>query len=182
MSRIEVLLCAGTACLSSGAREVKAALLEALAEEGLTGEVRIVETGCMGPCELGPIMLVYPEGIHYIRVKPADVREIVTEHFLKGRPVRRLLWAGELPESKEIPFFSRQLKVVLANCGRIDPEDIEEYIAVGGYEALSRVLTEMSPEDVIGEVKRSGLRGRGGASPPGSSGSLCERPLEVKST
>ena len=166
MSRIEVLLCAGTACLSSGAREVKAALLEALAEEGLTGEVRIVETGCMGPCELGPIMLVYPEGIYYVRVKPADVREIVTEHFLKGRPVRRLLWAGELPESKEIPFFSRQLKVVLANCGRIDPEDIEEYIAVGGYEALSRVLTEMSPEDVIGEVKRSGLRGRGGAGFP----------------
>ena len=166
MSRIEVLLCAGTACLSSGAREVKAALLEALAEEGLTGEVRIVETGCMGPCELGPIMLVYPEGIYYVRVKPADVREIVREHFLKGRPVRRLLWAGELPESKEIPFFSRQLKVVLANCGRIDPEDIEEYIAVGGYEALSRVLTEMSPEDVIGEVKRSGLRGRGGAGFP----------------
>ncbi|MCD6540316.1 NADH-quinone oxidoreductase subunit NuoF [Candidatus Bipolaricaulota bacterium] len=166
MSRIEVLLCAGTACLSSGAREVKAALLEALAEEGLTGEVRIVETGCMGPCELGPIMLVYPEGIYYIRVKPADVREIVREHFLKGRPVRRLLWAGELPESKEIPFFSRQLKVVLANCGRIDPEDIEEYIAVGGYEALSRVLTEMSPEDVIEEIKRSGLRGRGGAGFP----------------
>ncbi|MGY4707841.1 NADH-quinone oxidoreductase subunit NuoF [Candidatus Bipolaricaulota sp. J31] len=166
MSRIEVLLCAGTACLSSGAKEVKAALLEALAEEGLVGEVRVVETGCMGPCELGPIMLVYPEGTFYIRVKPADVREIVTEHFLKGRPVKRLLWAEAPQGPEEIPFFSRQLKVVLGNCGHIDPEDIEEYIAVGGYEALAKALTRMSPEEVIAELKRSGLRGRGGAGFP----------------
>jgi len=165
MRRLEVLLCAGTACLSSGSRAVRQALIEALSAHGLTQEVRVVETGCMGPCELGPVLLVYPEGTFYVRVKPEDAEEIVVEHFLKGRPVRRLLWAGEAPPLKELDFFARQKKVVLANCGMIDPEEIDEYIAVGGYEGLIRAL-ERSPEEVIEEVKRAGLRGRGGAGFP----------------
>ena len=165
MKRLEVLLCAGTACLSSGSQAVKRALIEALSAHGLTQEVRVVETGCVGPCELGPVMLVYPEGTFYVRVKPEDAEEIVVEHFLKGRPVRRLLWAGEAPQAQELDFFARQKKVVLANCGMIDPEEIDEYIAAGGYEGLARAL-ERSPEEVIEEIKRSGLRGRGGAGFP----------------
>ncbi|MGC8962636.1 MAG: NADH-ubiquinone oxidoreductase-F iron-sulfur binding region domain-containing protein [Candidatus Bipolaricaulaceae bacterium] len=166
MRRLQVLLCSGSACQSAGALELKKALVEAIAELGLTEEVQLVETGCMGPCELGPIVLVYPEGAYYVRVKPEDAREIAEEHFLKGRPVRRLLWAGPAPEPRTIPFFARQRKVVLANCGQIDPERIEEYIAVGGYEALAKVLTQMTPEAVIAEVTRAGLRGRGGAGFP----------------
>lgn len=166
MKRLSVLLCSGSACQSSGALAVKQALVEALTAQGLMDEVQIVETGCMGPCELGPILLVYPDGVYYVRVKPADVGEIVTEHFLKGRPVRRLLWTAPAPEPRTIPFFARQKKIVLENCGQIDPERIEEYIAVGGYEALAKVLTRMTPEEVIAEITKSGLRGRGGAGFP----------------
>jgi len=166
MRRLEVLVCSGTACLSSGSEAVKRALLEAISAHGIADEVRIVETGCMGPCELGPVMLVYPEGTFYVKVRPEDAEEIVVEHFLKGRPVQRLLWAEGAPAPREIPFFARQKKVVLANCGIIDPEEIEEYIAAGGYEALGKALTEMSPDEVIEEIKRSGLRGRGGAGFP----------------
>lgn len=166
MKRIFVLLCSGSACQSSGALAVKKALVEEITNHGLTEEVQIVETGCMGPCELGPILLVYPDGVYYVRVKPKDAAEIVTEHFLKGRPVRRLLWTAPAPEPRTIPFFARQKKIVLANCGQIDPEKIEEYIGVGGYEALAKVLTEMTPEEVISEISRSGLRGRGGAGFP----------------
>lgn len=166
MKRLSVLLCSGSACQSSGALAVKQALVEALTAQGLMDEVQIVETGCMGPCELGPILLVYPDGVYYVRVKPADVGEIVTEHFLKGRPVRRLLWTAPAPEPRTIPFFARQKKIVLENCGQIDPEKIEEYIAVGGYEALAKVLTQMTPEEVIAEITKSGLRGRGGAGFP----------------
>jgi NADP-reducing hydrogenase subunit HndC len=145
---------------------VKQALLQALADHDLASEVQLVETGCMGPCELGPVLLVYPEGTFYVRVRPEDAAEIVVEHFLKGRPVRRLLWTEGAPPPREIPFFARQKKLVLVNSGVIDPEKIEEYIAVGGYEALGRALTQMTPEQVIAEVKRSGLRGRGGAGFP----------------
>jgi len=166
MKRLSVLLCSGSACQSSGALAVKQALVEALTAQGLMDEVQIVETGCMGPCELGPILLVYPDGVYYVRVKAADVGEIVTEHFLKGRPVRRLLWTAPAPEPRTIPFFARQKKIVLENCGQIDPEKIEEYIAVGGYEALAKVLTQMTPEEVIAEITKSGLRGRGGAGFP----------------
>ncbi|MBC7092584.1 SLBB domain-containing protein [Candidatus Bipolaricaulota bacterium] len=166
MRRLEVLICSGTACQSSGGLHVKRALLQALADHGLASEVQLVETGCMGPCELGPVLLVYPEGTFYVRVRPEDAAEIVVEHFLKGRPVRRLLWTEGAPPPREIPFFARQKKLVLANSGVIDPERIEEYIAVGGYEALGRALTQMTPEQVIAEVRRSGLRGRGGAGFP----------------
>ncbi|MCX7750676.1 MAG: NADH-quinone oxidoreductase subunit NuoF [Candidatus Bipolaricaulota bacterium] len=166
MRRIQVLVCSGTACQSSGGERVKKALLEATAARDLLPEVQFVETGCMGPCELGPVVLVYPEGTFYVRVRPEDAAEIVEEHFLKGRPLKRLLWAGAAPQPQEIPFFARQKKVVLANCGVIDPERIEEYIALGGYEALGRALTGMTPAEVIAQVQRSGLRGRGGAGFP----------------
>lgn len=166
MRRLEVLVCSGTACQSSGAIELKRALLQAMAHHGLDQEIQLVETGCVGPCELGPVLIVYPEGTFYVRVKAKDAEEIVTEHFLKGRPVRRLLWTAEAPSPQEIPFFARQRKVVLANCGVIDPERIEEYIAVGGYEALGKALTQMTPAEVVAEVKKSGLRGRGGAGFP----------------
>jgi len=166
MRRLDVLVCSGTACVSSGSTEVKRALAHALAEHGVVDEVRILETGCMGPCELGPVLMVYPEGTFYVRLKPSDAEEIVREHFLKGRPVRRLQWHGEAPTPAEIPFFGRQHKLVLGNCGNIDPERIEEYIASGGYEALGKALAEMTPEQVIEALKTSGLRGRGGAGFP----------------
>jgi len=166
MRRVQVLVCSGTACQSSGSTKVKQALLEALGRHDLLAEVQLVETGCMGPCELGPVLLVYPEGTFYVRVRPEDAAEIVGEHFLKGRPLRRLLWTEGAPPPQEIPFFARQKKLVLRNCGTIDPEKIEEYIGTGGYAALGKALTEMTPEAVIAEMKRSGLRGRGGAGFP----------------
>jgi NADH:ubiquinone oxidoreductase subunit F (NADH-binding)/(2Fe-2S) ferredoxin/NAD-dependent dihydropyrimidine dehydrogenase PreA subunit len=164
--RTQVLVCSGTGCQASGSVKVKQALLESLAAQDLLPEVQLVETGCIGPCELGPILLVYPEGTFYVRVRPEDATEIVSEHLLKGRPVRRLLWTEGAPQLREIPFFARQVKLVLGNCGTIDPEKVEEYIASGGYEALGKALTGMKPEAVIAEVKRSGLRGRGGAGFP----------------
>jgi len=169
--RLDVLVCSGAACISNNSQLIRKKLEEVIAKEGLQEEVAIIETGCMGPCELGPVMLVYPDGTFYIRLKEEDVEEIVREHFLKGRPVRRLLW--ETPEArkiaeekKQIPFFEKQFKIALVNCGKIDPENIEEYIATGGYEALGKVLTEMKPEEVIDEIIKSGLRGRGGAGFP----------------
>ncbi|QAA76864.1 MAG: HoxF-like protein [Candidatus Bipolaricaulis sibiricus] len=166
MRRIQVLLCSGTACQSSGSEGVRRALLEALGLHNLLDEVQIVETGCMGPCELGPVLLVYPEGTFYVRVKPEDASEIVTEHFLKGRPVRRLLWTEGAPRPTEIPFFARQVKLVLGNCGTIDPEKVDEYIAAGGYEALGKAVTSLAPHEVIAAIRESGLRGRGGAGFP----------------
>lgn len=169
--RLDVLVCSGAACVSSHSAKVREALSREIEAHDLKEEVRIVETGCMGPCELGPVLLVYPDGAFYIHVKPEDAPEIVEEHFLKGRPVKRLLW--ETPDArriiekkKQVPFFASQKKVVLKNCGRIDPENIEEYIAADGYEALGRALTEMMPEDVIKVITDSGLRGRGGAGFP----------------
>lgn len=169
--RLDVLICSGAACISNNSQLIRKKLEEILAREGIQEEVAIIETGCMGPCELGPVMLVYPDGTFYIRLKEEDVEEIVKEHFLKGRPVTRLLWeapeARKIAEEKrQIPFFEKQLKIALANCGKIDPENIEEYIATGGYEALGKVLTEMKPEEVIDEIIKSGLRGRGGAGFP----------------
>jgi NADH:ubiquinone oxidoreductase subunit F (NADH-binding)/(2Fe-2S) ferredoxin/NAD-dependent dihydropyrimidine dehydrogenase PreA subunit len=169
--RLDVLVCSGAACVSSHAAEVKSALAHEIDVRGLGDEVRLVETGCMGPCELGPVLLIYPDGAFYIRVSPSDAREIVEEHFLKGRIVQRLLW--ETPEArrlveekKQVPFFQKQHKIVLANCGEIDPENIEECIAVGGYEALGTALTERTPQELIETMVASGLRGRGGAGFP----------------
>ena len=169
--RSHVLVCAGASCVSSGCRAVAEALREQLAHHGLDREIKVVETGCVGSCDLGPVMIVYPEAVFYQKVGPEDVAEIVESHLLKGRVVQRMLHlratTGELlPTLEQIDFFSRQQKVVLRNCGVIDPTNIEEYIARDGYQALAKVVTEMTPEQVIAEVKASGLRGRGGAGFP----------------
>lgn len=166
--RANVLVCAGTSCESSGSRSVRAALDEELAKAGLTDEVRVVETGCRGFCSMGPVMIIYPEGVFYCQVKVGDVPEIVEETLLKGRVVQRLVFTETesqmaVPYYEDIPFYQKQLRVTLRNCGVIDPTNIDEYIARGGYEALGKALSEMTPEQVIEEVKASGLRGRGGA-------------------
>ena len=165
-----ILICAGGACISAGEESVKSVLEEELRKYALDGVVKVVETGCMGACNLGPIMIVYPEGVFYQKLKPQDAKEIVEEHLLKGRPVERLLYKEATGEIKmrakeELPFFKRQVKVATRNLGIIDPANIEEYIANDGYFALDKVL-HMSPEEVIEEIKRSGLRGRGGAGFP----------------
>ncbi|MGB9875935.1 MAG: NADH-quinone oxidoreductase subunit NuoF, partial [bacterium] len=169
--RLDVLICTGANCLSSRSLEFKKKLEEELERRQLQEEVNIVGTGCMGPCQLGPVMIVYPEGSFYVKLKDEDIPQIVEEHFLKGRPVKRLLWTAPeaakiVEEKKKIPFFEKQEKIVLKNCGRIDPENIEEYIAYGGYEALAKVMSEMTPEKVIEELIKSKLVGRGGAGFP----------------
>ncbi|MDQ7794350.1 MAG: NADH-ubiquinone oxidoreductase-F iron-sulfur binding region domain-containing protein [bacterium] len=166
--RAHVLVCAGAGCISSGCRAVQEALVTAIGEHGLAEEVQVVETGCMGPCDLGPVVVVYPEGVFYQKLRPEDAISIVDEHLLKGRIVDRLVHRlpgtlESLPTFDEIPFFSRQTRVALRNTGLIDPERIEEYIARDGYAALGKVLSSMSPEEVVAAVKASGLRGRGGA-------------------
>ncbi|MDX9980666.1 MAG: FAD-dependent oxidoreductase [Lentisphaeria bacterium] len=169
--RAQILLCAGGSCISSGTESVRDAFLRELAEQGLGQEVEVISTGCMGMCEIGPMAIVYPEGVFYQKLKPADAAEIVREHLLKGRVVERLFYkkpsTGEVVETLAgIDFFKLQKKIALRNCGNIDPENIREYIAAGGYEALGKALTEMTPESVVAEVKTSGLRGRGGAGFP----------------
>lgn len=142
-----------------------------MSKKGLDREVMLVETGCHGMCEMGPVVVVYPEGAFYCRVMPEDVPEIVEEHLYKGRIVQRLLYTvpqdmEKVPYYKDIPFYSKQHRIVLSNCGYIDPEKIEEYIARDGYIALGKALLEMTPEEVLDQVKKSGLRGRGGAGFP----------------
>ena len=165
--RAHVLLCAGTGCVSSGAKKVEEALQKELTKVGLANEIKVIETGCHGFCEMGPIMIVYPEGVFYCRVQPEDVPEVVEQHLLKGRIVERLLYREPISHEKivsykDIAFYKKQHRLVLENCGHINPELIEEYIANGGYEALGKALTEMTPEQVVDEMKKSGLRGRGG--------------------
>jgi NADH-quinone oxidoreductase subunit F/NADP-reducing hydrogenase subunit HndC len=169
--RGHVLVCAGTGCVSSGSRKVKAEMEKQLEAFKLEQEIKVVETGCHGFCEMGPIVIVYPEGIFYCQVKSEDVKEIVEEHLLKGRPVKRLMFKDRIteemvPHYNDIDFYKKQNRIVLRNCGFINPENIKEYIARGGYEALAKALTEMTPEQVIEEVKASGLRGRGGGGFP----------------
>ncbi|HPC37801.1 MAG TPA: NADH-quinone oxidoreductase subunit NuoF [Exilispira sp.] len=166
-TRLNVLVCSGAACLSAHSKEVKDEMINQLKLHKLENEVKIIETGCMGPCEMGPIVLVYPEGTFYKKVTKDDVAEIVEQHFLKGRVVKRLLYQTAdaqkvLETHKEVEFFQKQHKIVLKNCGVINPESLEEYIATDGYLALGKVLTEMKPEQVINEILESGLRGRGG--------------------
>lgn len=171
VSRAHVLVCAGAACVSSGCREIRDAIVNKVVEQGLQEEIKIIETGCVGSCDLGPLALVYPEGVLYQKLSPDDAEEIVTEHLLKGRIVERLLYkepvtAKAIPSLKEIDFFKNQVKIVLRNCGVINPLNIEEYIARDGYMALAKALTEMTREQVIDEVLKSGLRGRGGGGFP----------------
>lgn len=169
--RSHVLVCSGTGCTSSDSRLVISGLQKELGDRGLDNEIKVVETGCFGFCNMGPIMVVYPEGTFYCQVKPEDVKEIVEEHFIKGRTVQRLLYQQpdteiNTQEFEDIEFFKYQKRLALANCGLINPEKIEEYIAKNGYFALARVLSEMTPLDVIETIKKSGLRGRGGGGFP----------------
>ena len=171
MYRSHVLVCGGTGCTSSGSQRIIDRLEKEIAAPGLSEEVGVVKTGCFGLCALGPIMIVYPEGTFYSMVQEDDIPEIVAEHLLKGRVVTRLLYdettkADEIIPLNETNFYKKQHRVALRNCGVINPENIEEYIGTGGYEALGIVLTEKTPEDVIQILLDSGLRGRGGAGFP----------------
>ncbi|MBB6061860.1 NADH-quinone oxidoreductase subunit F [Thermosipho japonicus] len=166
-----ILICAGGACISAGEESVKDVLERKIKEYNLQDTINIVETGCMGACSLGPIMVIHPEGVYYQKLTPEAAEKIVEEHLLKGRVVEEYLYKGDkgkiVPQpQKEIPFFSRQVKVATRNVGIIDPLNIDEYIARDGYFALHKALKEMTPEQVIEVVKESGLRGRGGAGFP----------------
>ena len=176
MIRSHVLVCGGTGCTSSGSQAIREKLAEELKIQGLDEEVKIVQTGCFGLCALGPIMIIYPEGTFYSRVTPEDIHEIVSEHLLKGRIVERLVYNetgnthGEeeavAASLNETAFYKKQKRVALRNCGVINPEQIDEYIAMDGYFALAKVLKEMTPEEVIQTISASGLRGRGGGGFP----------------
>ncbi|MBZ4663899.1 MAG: nuoF [Caloramator sp.] len=169
--RSQVLVCGGTGCTSSDSMKILEKFKEEVKKHNIENEIEIVRTGCFGLCELGPVVIVYPEGAFYSRVKVEDVEEIVAEHLVKGRPVTRLLYTetvdeGRIKSLNETGFYKKQERIALRNCGVIDPENIDEYIAFDGYKALAKVLTTMTPEQVIEEVKKSGLRGRGGGGFP----------------
>ena len=171
MYRSHVLVCGGTGCTSSNSQKIIEAMEAEIKAKGLENEVQVIRTGCFGLCALGPIMIVYPEGCFYSEVKVEDVPEIVEEHLLKGRMVKRLLYREtvtptEIKGLHDTAFYRKQKRVALANCGVINPEDINEYIAYDGYQALAKCLTELTPEQVIQIVKDSGLRGRGGGGFP----------------
>nr|MBU9889800.1 NAD(P)H-dependent oxidoreductase subunit E [Candidatus Omnitrophota bacterium] len=161
-----ILLCSGASCIASGALLFKQALQKKIQEEGM--QVEIVETGCLGPCAQGPVIVVQPDQTFYQNLKPEDARDIVDEHLRKGRPVERLAPRDvkdrkSVLKQSEIDFFQKQVKIVLRNCGKIDPLKITDYIAQDGYQALAKALTTLEPDEVIEKVKTSGLRGRGGA-------------------
>lgn len=171
MYRSQVLVCGGTGCTSSNAEKIISTLKEELEKQGLTDEVQVVRTGCFGLCALGPIMIVYPEGSFYSMVKVEDIPEIVEQHLKNGIIVTRLLYQETVTEDgvkslNETPFYAKQMRIALRNCGAIDPENIDEYIARGGYLAIEKCLSEMTPAQVIETVKASGLRGRGGGGFP----------------
>ena len=195
-TRMHLLMCFGTGCVSSGAEKVRDALVKELADRGLTdvvsiedmrdsrtaGEVAVVQTGCNGFCACGPIMVVYPGGLFYQKLAPEDMKELVEEHVLKGRPVERLMFRhpvtqAVIPHYADIPFFARQNLRVLHNKGKISAMSLEEYIGRGGYIATAKALLEMTPQGIIDEVKKSGLRGRGGAGfPTGTKWEFAARP------
>jgi (2Fe-2S) ferredoxin len=165
------MVCAGTGCVSNDSFKVKEALTGEIAKRGLANEVQVVTTGCNGFCAAGPLMVVQPDGVFYQQLKKSDVPHLVEEHFLKGRPVKKLMYTppeapAPIATMMDIEFFKRQRLIALRNRGLIDPEKIDEYIARDGYTALAKALTEMTPEQIIEEVKLSGLRGRGGAGFP----------------
>ncbi len=170
--RKQVLVCGGTGCTSSGSKKVIAALEAALKENGIEDEILVVKTGCFGLCSLGPIMIVYPEGSFYSQATPEGVAKIVKEHLKEGNVVKELLYKetvhedGSITPLSETNFYKKQMRIALRNCGVIDPENIEEYIALDGYQGLYKALTSMTPDEVIKEVLDSGLRGRGGGGFP----------------
>ena len=179
--RAHILICTGTGCTASGAKEVLAKFEQELKAKKLWDEVSVVETGCHGFCEGGPLVIIYPEGTFYTRVKPEDVAEIVEEHILKGRIVSRLLFkepltAEQVPNYSDIGFYKKQHRLVLRNCGHINPDSLEEYIGADGYEGLAKALLTMTPEEVVEEMKKTGLRGRGGGGfPTGMKWMFCAK-------
>ena len=169
--RTNVLVCAGTGCVSGKSFATATALEDEIFKKGLAQEVQVIRTGCQGFCAEGPIVIVQPDGVFYCGVLAKDAPGLVEEHLVKGRPVKKLMYTpptekGPIPALKEIPFFAKQKLVVLRNRGVIDPEKIDDYIAVDGYTALEKALFQMNPEQIISEIKRSGLRGRGGGGFP----------------
>ena len=169
--KMHILVCGGTGCSASASHEIVAELNKELVAHDLTDFAKVVVTGCFGFCEKGPIVKIIPDNTFYTKVKPSDAKEIVEEHIIKGRKVKRLLYVApdtnqSVSDSKHMEFYKKQLRIALRNCGFIDPENIEESIARDGYAALGKCLTEMTPEQVIAEIKKSGLRGRGGAGFP----------------
>ncbi len=169
--RSHCLVCTGTGCVSNGAFEFKAALEDELKKHHLQDEVQVVGTGCNDFCERGPVMVVQPEGIFYEQLKIKDIPRLVEEHFLKGRPVSEMMYSptakeAKIPLMRDIGFFKDQILIALRNRGRIDPEVIDDYIANDGYIALEKALSTMTPDQVVEEVKKSQLRGRGGGGFP----------------
>jgi len=169
--KMHLLVCGGTGCRASESARLVDVLGEELVKQGLEKDAQVVTTGCFGFCEKGPIVKIIPDNTFYVHVMPEDAAEIVAEHVLKGRRVARLLYqdpnSGEtIEDSKHMGFYQKQLRIALRNCGFIDPECIDEYIARDGYAALGKVLTEYTPEQAIDILKKSGLRGRGGAGFP----------------
>ncbi len=169
--RMHLLVCGGTGCHAAKSNSVVKKLKQVLTDKGLESEIQVVETGCFGFCEKGPIMKIYPDNVFYIEVQPEDAEEIIEEHIIKGRKLERLLYIEptlnqKLEEQLDMPFYKKQIRVALKNCGFIDPEDIDEYISTKGYHALGNVLTSMTPKEVVEEIKTSGLRGRGGGGFP----------------
>lgn len=169
--KMHILVCGGTGCRASASKNIIHQLQECLKERALDEDVQVTGTGCFGFCEKGPIVKIMPDNTFYVQVKPEDAAEIVDEHIIKGRKVERLLYKDPekkeaVSDSKHMNFYKKQYRIALRNCGFINPENIEEYIARDGYAALAKCLTEMTPETVIDEIKRSGLRGRGGGGFP----------------
>ncbi|HHT50553.1 MAG TPA: NADH-quinone oxidoreductase subunit NuoF [Eubacteriaceae bacterium] len=169
--RSQILICGGTGCQSSGSIELVNTLKKEFKKHGIENEIEIVVTGCFGLCELGPVVIVYPEGVFYSRVEVKDIPELVEEQFVKGRILKRLVYHESMDEDKvrsltDVEFFKKQRRVALRNCGVINPECIDEYLAFDGYKALEKILFEMTPDDVIQIMKEAGLRGRGGAGFP----------------
>ena len=169
--KMHLLVCGGTGCKAAESDEIKRSLKQWIDEVGMEDEAQVVFTGCFGFCEKGPIVKVLPDNTFYVNVKPADAEEIVKEHLMKGRPLRRLLYKDpvtheQISDSKEMDFYKKQMRIALRNCGFINPENIDEYISRDGYMALGKCLTELTPEETINEIKESGLRGRGGGGFP----------------
>jgi NADP-reducing hydrogenase subunit HndC len=169
--KMHLLICGGTGCKAAESDEIKKSLKQWIEETGLEDDAQIVFTGCFGFCEKGPIVKVLPDNTFYVGVKPEDAEEIVKEHLIKGRPVQRLLYKDpvthqQISDSKKMDFYKKQMRIALRNCGFIDPENIDEYISRDGYMALSKCLTELTPDETIREIKDSGLRGRGGGGFP----------------
>ncbi|MDH4210404.1 MAG: NADH-quinone oxidoreductase subunit NuoF [candidate division WOR-3 bacterium] len=179
--RQHLLVCAGTGCVANHSFDIKEGLEKEIIEKGLQDEIQVITTGCQGFCERGPIVIVQPDGIFYQRIKKKEIPRLVEEHLLKGRPVKELMYVpspeeAPVPRMMDIDFFKHQRLIVLRNRGRLDPENIEEYIGFNGYGALETALTKMTPEQIIREVKNSGLRGRGGAGfPTGKKWELCRQ-------